>query len=90
MDTAASSCMTALIEAGDIDTVYRDVYLDRARTFLAPVPSLADFHRLEQERALKRAIADKVGLLPTGRTLYDVRDTVRRRAACAHGRMVTT
>ena len=44
--------MTALIEAGNIDTVYRDVYLDRARTVLAPVLSLEDFHRLEQERAV--------------------------------------
>jgi hypothetical protein len=43
--------MTALIEAGNIDTVYRDVYLDRARAVLAPLLSLEDFHRLEQERA---------------------------------------
>jgi hypothetical protein len=51
MDTTASALMTALIEAGNIDTVYRDVYLDRARTILAPVLSLEDFHRLERERA---------------------------------------
>jgi hypothetical protein len=51
MDTMASSVMTALIEAGNIDTVYRDVYLDRARTFLAPLLSLEEFRRLEQERA---------------------------------------
>jgi hypothetical protein len=51
MDSTASAVMTALIEAGNIDTVYRDVYLDRARTVLAPVLSLEDFHRLEQERA---------------------------------------
>ena len=51
MDTTASSVMTALIEAGNIDTVYRDVYLDRARTFLAPLLSLEEFRRLEQERA---------------------------------------
>jgi hypothetical protein len=51
MDTTASAVMTALIEAGNIDTVYRDVYLNRARTVLAPVLSLEDFHRLEQERA---------------------------------------
>jgi hypothetical protein len=44
--------MTALIEAGNIDTIYRDVYLDRARTALGPVLSLEDFHRLEQERAV--------------------------------------
>ena len=51
MDSTASAVMTALIEAGNIDTVYRDVYLDRARTVLAPVLSLEEFHRLEQERA---------------------------------------
>jgi hypothetical protein len=52
MDRTASSVATALIEAGNIDTVYRDVYLDRARTVLGPVLSLEDFHRLEQERAV--------------------------------------
>jgi hypothetical protein len=51
MDTTASSVMTALIEAGNSDTVYRDVSLDRARTFLAPLLSLEEFRRLEQERA---------------------------------------
>ena len=51
MDSTASAVMTALIEAGNIDTVHRDVYLDRARTALAPVLSLEDFQRLEQERA---------------------------------------
>jgi len=52
MDNTASRLMTALIDAGNIDTVYRDVYLDRARTLLAPVLSLEDFHRLEQECAV--------------------------------------
>ena len=51
MDSTASAVMTALIEAGSIDTVYRDVYLDRARTVVAPLLSLEEFHRLEQERA---------------------------------------
>jgi hypothetical protein len=55
MDNAASSSITALVEAGNIDTVYRDVYLDRARTLLAPALSLEEFHRLEQQRA---ALAD--------------------------------
>lgn len=50
MDNAANSLVTALIDAGNIDTVYRDVYLDRARTLLAPVLSLEEFHRLEQQR----------------------------------------
>jgi hypothetical protein len=51
MDSTASAVMTALIDAGNIDTVYRDVYLGRARGLLAPVLSREDFHRLEQERA---------------------------------------
>ena len=50
MDSTASSVLTALIEVGNLDTVYRDVYLDRARTVLGPALSLDDFHRLEQER----------------------------------------
>ena len=51
MDNAASSVVNPLIDAGNIDTVYRDVYLDRARTLLAPLLSLEEFHRLEQQRA---------------------------------------
>jgi hypothetical protein len=56
MDNAANSLMTALIDAGNIDTVYRDVYLDRARTFLAPVLSLEEFHCLEQHPAALAAL----------------------------------
>jgi hypothetical protein len=56
MDNVANSLMTALIDAGHIDTVYGDVYLDRARTFLAPVLSLEEFHRLEQQRAALAAL----------------------------------
>ena len=51
MDNAASSLVTTLIGAGNIDTVYRDVYVDRARTLLAPVLSPEEFHRLEQQGA---------------------------------------
>jgi hypothetical protein len=51
MDNAVSALMTALIDAGSIDTVYRDVYLDRARTHLAPLLPVEEFQRLEQQRA---------------------------------------
>ena len=51
MDNAASSLVTTLIGAGSIDTVYRDVYVDRARTLLAPLLSPEEFHRLEQQGA---------------------------------------
>ena len=51
MDSTANALVTGLIETANIDTVYRDVYLDRARTLLTPVLSVEEFHRLEQERA---------------------------------------
>jgi hypothetical protein len=51
MDSTSTALTTALVEAGNIDTVYRDLYLDRARSVLAPVLSLEDFRRLERERA---------------------------------------
>jgi hypothetical protein len=40
--------VSKLIEIGETDTVYRDVYLDRARTFLGSALSLAEYrHRAE-------------------------------------------
>src|SRR5215813_15283021 len=42
----------ALVDAGSIDTMYRDLYLGRAQTLMNPVMSLEDFHRVEQDRAL--------------------------------------
>jgi hypothetical protein len=61
MNNAASPLVTALVEAGTIDTVYRDVYLDRARTALAPVLPLEQFHRLEQERAALAELPRTIG-----------------------------
>ena len=51
MDTDPISLASTLVEAGSIDTVYRDLYLGRAQTLLSPVVSLEDFHRMEQEQA---------------------------------------
>ena len=51
MENSATSLVPALIDAGNVDTVYRDIYLDRARTVLAPLLSIEEFHRLEQQRA---------------------------------------
>ena len=45
------SIVSALIEAGNVDTVYRDVYLERARTLLSPVVSIEAFHRMEQRQS---------------------------------------
>ena len=43
--------VSALIEAGHLDTVYRDVYLDRARVLLGEVLSFDTFQRFEQQKA---------------------------------------
>jgi len=40
-----------LTDIGTIDTVYRDVYLRRAETLLAGALPLAEFRRIEQEKA---------------------------------------
>jgi hypothetical protein len=43
--------VAALIDAGSVDTVYRDVYLGRARTLLAGVLSAEDVAQSEREKA---------------------------------------
>jgi len=53
--TAASVDPLALVaelaDIGSVDTVYRDLYLQRARTLMAGVMSLDEFRRTEQEQA---------------------------------------
>jgi hypothetical protein len=51
MANEPNEVVATLVEAGNVDTVYRDVYLARARTLLAPALSPEDFHRDEQKRA---------------------------------------
>jgi len=51
MGSDAVSIVSALIEAANVDTMYRDVYLGRARELLSPVVSLDAFHRMEQQRS---------------------------------------
>ena len=51
MEKSATSLVPALIDAGNVDTVYRDIYLNRARSVLAPALSVEEFHRLERQRA---------------------------------------
>ena len=43
--------VSQLIEIGQTDTVYRDVYLDRARTLLSSTLSLAEYRQREQRAA---------------------------------------
>ncbi len=56
--------VSALVEAGSVDTVYRDVYLDRARALLTGVLPLEDFRSGQQREvdlaALPLAIARAV------------------------------
>jgi hypothetical protein len=40
-----------LVEIGSADTVYRDVYLDRARSVMGGLLTAEDFRRVEQDRA---------------------------------------
>ena len=51
MGSDAISIASALVDVGSIDTMYRDVYLGRARTLLSPVVSLEAFHGMEQRRS---------------------------------------
>src|SRR6185503_17331949 len=51
MGSDAISIASALVDAGSVDTMYRDVYLGRARALLIPVVSLEAFHGMEQRRA---------------------------------------
>jgi hypothetical protein len=51
MGSDAISIASALVDAGSVDTMYRDVYLGRARALLSPVVSLEAFHGMEQRRS---------------------------------------
>jgi len=52
MGADAMSLVGALVETGNIDTVYRDLYLGRAQTLLSPVISVDDFHHVEQQQRM--------------------------------------
>jgi hypothetical protein len=41
--------VSRLIDCGNVDTVYRDVYLQRARTLLAGVLTVEEFRRIERQ-----------------------------------------
>jgi hypothetical protein len=88
--------VSALIEIGNVDTVYRDVYLDRARALLATVLPFEEFRRIEQEqaelatlpvmiaRAVERGEWPRVKELSTrSDALRRSGDTVRRRMELA-------
>jgi hypothetical protein len=53
--------VAALTDTGNIDTVYRDVYLQRARTLMAGVLSVGEFRRLEQEKSEIATLPVRIG-----------------------------
>ena len=53
--------VSTLIEAGQLDTVYRDVYLDRARVLLGGVLPLDTFQRFEEHKAELAQLPLKIG-----------------------------
>jgi hypothetical protein len=52
----AISIVSALVETGSVDTMYRDLYLGRARALLDSVVSLEAFHRMEQGQSALAAL----------------------------------
>ena len=54
--------VSGLIGTGKVDTVYRDVYLDRARTLLDGILSLDEFRLIERERTQPLKLPGRRGL----------------------------
>jgi hypothetical protein len=52
---------STLADTGNVDTVYRDVYLQRARTLLAGVLPLEEYRRIEQEKATLASLPLMIG-----------------------------
>jgi hypothetical protein len=53
--------VSKLIDTGNVDTVYRDVYLQRARTLLDGAISVEEFRRIEQQEAELTALPLMIG-----------------------------
>jgi len=74
-----------LIEIGNVDTVYRDVYLQRSRTLLAGVFSVDDFRGVEQQTAELATVPLTIGRAlekndwSTVKELSERADMMRRR-----------
>jgi hypothetical protein len=58
--------VSGLIRTGKVDTVYRDVYLDRARTLLDGILSLDEFRLIERGPARGPVVAVARVARPTG------------------------
>lgn len=57
----ALSLVSTLTETGTIDTVYRDVYLGRARALLAGILPVEEFRHIEQQKAELAALPLTIG-----------------------------
>jgi hypothetical protein len=85
--------VSSLTATGNVDTVYRDVYLDRARTLLGGVLSRDDFRRIERQRAelaelpLTIARAMDKGDWPLVKELSGRAQALRRTAESQRGAM---
>ena len=53
--------VSKLVDCGNVDTVYRDVYLGRGRTLLAKECSVEEFRRTEQQEAELATLAPTIG-----------------------------
>ena len=90
--------VSQLVEAGNLDTVYRDVYVQRARALLAGAFSAEDFRRIERQREELAALPVAIGgalergdwaavkaLSGRGDELRQAVEGVRRQADAARG-----
>jgi hypothetical protein len=79
--------VAALVQAARTDTVYRDLYMDRARSLLAPMLSEADYQRLERERETSQELPLRIqraveqGQWPAVRDFTDRMQAIRQELA---------
>ena len=87
--------VTRLIDCGNVDTVYRDVYLGRGRTLLAKELPGEEFRRSEQQAAELATLAPTIGRAiekgdwPQVKTLSDRAEALRRAVEGKRGQMET-
>ena len=87
--------VTRLIDCGNVDTVYRDVYLGRGRTLLAKELPVEEFRRSEQQAAELATLAPPIGRAiekgdwPEVKTLSDRAEALRRAVEGRRGQMET-
>jgi hypothetical protein len=53
--------VSELIDTGNVDTVYRDLYVQRARTWMAGVLPIEEFRRLQQDKSDLATLPIKIG-----------------------------